>query len=230
MSFTPALGTSSGGTNSWRLLPRHLASALLAGSALFGACAPTQRAIDPSAMSTSSSTVAMHEHEEQSLAGPARATTPLGREARHRLGLPADGAALNADRLPPLDEAQWADPEAVAARFALVRTNFPADEDPAQLRARSSPYVADLFQEDLASSSGGGAGLADLRAQGVVFVGVVGLVTTERSANRSVVDLTVQRSTLGREVPQPGRVEFWRLTLVRDVTSGHWLVAGLELS
>ncbi len=119
----------------------------------------------------------------------------------------------------------------VAARFALIRTNHATDEDPASLRARSSPYVVPRFEEDLGSSSAGAAHLAELRSQGVVFVGdVVGLVTSERSGDRSIVDLTVQRSTVGGDVPQPGAVEFWRLSLVRDAHTGHWLVADLKLS
>jgi hypothetical protein len=119
----------------------------------------------------------------------------------------------------------------VAARFALIRTNYAVDEDPAALGARSSPYVVPRFEEDLGSSSAGAAHLAELRAQDVFFVGdIVGLVTSERSANRSIVDLTVQRSTVRRDLPQPGRIEFWRLTLGRDADNGHWLVADLELS
>ncbi len=133
--------------------------------------------------------------------------------------------------LPPLDEAQWADPQAVAVRFVLVRTNYRADEDPAALRARSSPYVVPRLGAELAPSSGGQAGLAELRAQGAVFAGdVVGVTTTERSEGRSVVDLTVRRSTSVGGEPGPARVSFWRLTLVRDAASGHWQVADLQLS
>ncbi len=119
----------------------------------------------------------------------------------------------------------------MAARFALIRTNYAVDEDPAALRARSSPYVVPRLGEDLGSSSAGAAHLAELRAQNVVFVGdIVGLVTSERSRDRSIVALTVQRSTVGGDVRQPGVVEFWRLFLVRDAHTGHWLVADLELS
>lgn len=119
----------------------------------------------------------------------------------------------------------------MAARFALIRTNYAVDEDPAALRARSSPYVVPHFEEELSSSSAGAAHLAELRAQNVVFVGdIVGLVTSERSRDRSMVALTVERSTVGGDVPQPGVVEFWRLSLVRDADSGHWLVADLKLS
>ncbi|HSH58789.1 MAG TPA: hypothetical protein VK988_03940, partial [Acidimicrobiales bacterium] len=158
-------------------------------------------------------------------------TEALDQEERARLRLPPAGATVDPGRLPPLEEAERADPEAVAARFALIRTNYAVDEDPAALGARSSAYVVPRLGEDLRSSSAGAAHLAELRGQNVVFVGdVVGLVTTERSASRSVVDLTVQRSTVGRDVPQPGRLEFWRVTLVRYADSGHWLVASLRLS
>lgn len=89
------------------------------------------------------------------------------------------------------------------------------------------PYVVPRLQDDLVSSSGGSAGLTELRDQGVVFTGdVVGLVSSERSDGRAVVDLTVRR---GQGLDH-GRVEFWRLTLVREHGSGYWLVADLELS
>jgi hypothetical protein len=172
-----------------------------------------------------------HQHEDEPLQGPARATEALDQEERARLRLPPAGATVDPGRLPPLEEAERADPEAVAARFAVIRTNYAVDEDPAALRARSSPYVIPRFEEELGSSSAGAAHLVELRAQNVVFVGdVVGLVTSERAGDRSIIDLTVRRTAVGGDVPQPGRVEFWRLILVRDAHSGHWLVAGLKLS
>lgn len=173
------------------------------------------------------STTVEQEHGEESLEGPARATVALEAGERARLGLPPAGTSIDADQLAPLDEGKWADPEAVAGRFALVRTNYEAAKDPAALRARAALYVVPRLRDDLASSSGGSVGLAGLRDQGVIFVGdVVGLVTSERSDVRAVVDLTVRRM----QGPGPGLIEFWRLTLVRDFASGHWLVADLAVS
>jgi hypothetical protein len=118
----------------------------------------------------------------------------------------------------------------VAGRFALVRMNYDVADDPEVLQARTSPYVVARFDEDLATSSGAAAGLADLRARGTGFVGdVVGLVTSERAENRAVVDLTLRRSVTG-EGPEHARVEFWRLTLVREIETLRWLVADLERS
>jgi hypothetical protein len=172
----------------------------------------------------------MPEHE--ALHGAARATVALPPSDRARLGLPeVSGTAIDLTARPPLDEVQRADPEVVAVRFVLVRTNYRADEDPAELRGRSSPYVVPPLGAELAWSSSGQAGLAELRAQGAVFAGdVVGVATTERSHNRSVVDLTVRRSTSVGGEPGSARVTFWRLTLVRDAASGHWQVADVQLS
>jgi hypothetical protein len=118
----------------------------------------------------------------------------------------------------------------VAGRFALVRMNYDVADDPEVLQARTSLYVVARFDEDLATSSGGTAGLADLRARGTSVAGdVVGLVTSERSENRAVVDLTLRRSVTG-EGSEHARVEFWRLTLVRETKTLHWLVADLERS
>jgi hypothetical protein len=170
--------------------------------------------------------------EQEVPEGPGRATVAMPPSDRTRLGLPeVSGTAIDPTAVPPLDEVQWADPEAVAVRFVLVRTNYRACEDPAALRRRSSPYVVPRLGTELAWSSGGQAGLAELRAQGAVFAGdVVGVATTERSESRSVVDLTVRRSTSVGGEPGPARVSFWRLTLVRDAPSGHWQVADLQLS
>ncbi len=170
------------------------------------------------------------EHEAQHSA--ARATVVLGPRHRTRLGLPeVSGTAIDPTALPPLDEGQWADPEVVAVRFVLLRTNYRADENPTTLPSHTSPYVVPRLDAELASSSGGQAGLAHLRAQDAVFAGhVVGVATAERSESRSVVELTVQRSTTVGGEPDAGRVNFWRLTLVRDAPSGHWQVADLQLS
>ena len=203
---------------------------LIAGAALLGACAP-QGKPDLPAIPSSTTTSSIHEHEEEAVAGPAKATFALGPGERDRLGLPATGLAVQSDALPPLDEAQWADPEAVAARFALVRTNYRTTEDLVEMRARSAPYVVPRLQQDLASSSGGEAALAELREQGTAFAGdIVGLVTTERSQDRALVDLTIQRLVVDDGLLDPERVVFWRLTLVRDRITGHWLVAELQSS
>jgi hypothetical protein len=173
-----------------------------------------------------------HTPEHDVPQGPGRATVALPPSDRARLGLPeVSGTAIDPTALPALDEVQWADPEVVAVRFVLVRSNYRADEEPAALRARSSPYVAPRLDAELAWSSGGQAGLAELRAQNAVFAGdVVGIATTERSHDRSVVDLTVRHSTTVGGVPDGARVSLWRLTLVRDTSSGHWLVADVQVS
>jgi hypothetical protein len=170
--------------------------------------------------------------EHEALHSAARATVVLAPRDRTRLGLPeVSGAAIDPRALPPLDEDQSADPEVVAVRFVLVRTNYRADEDGAAQRARLRPYVVRRLGAELAWSSGGQAGVAELRAQGAVFAGdVVGVATTERSERRSVVDLTVRRSTSVGGESGSARVSFWRLTLVRDAPSGHWQVADLQLS
>lgn len=117
----------------------------------------------------------------------------------------------------------------MAARLALVRTNYRTTEDSGEVRARAAPYVVPRLQQDLASSSDGEAALAELRAQGTAFAGdVVGLVTSERSQDRALVDLTIQRFVVHDSALDPKRVVFWRLTLVRDRLTGHWLVADLQ--
>ena len=212
------------------LLKRAGPAVLIAGAALLGACAPQVKP-DLSAAPSSTTITSIHEHEDESVAGPARATFALGPGERARLALPATGSAVRSDALPPLDEAQWADPEAVAARFALVRTNYRTTEDLAEMRARSAPYVVPRLQQDLASSSGGEAALAELRAQDTAFAGdVVGLVTSERFQDRALVDLTIQRFLVDDGALDPEQVVFWRLTLVRDRITGHWLVAELQFS
>jgi hypothetical protein len=203
--------------------------ALTVGAALFGACAPSQPSTPTPPLTSSTSTTVgdEQEHGDEPLRGPARATLALQAAERARLGLPPAGTSIDADHLARLTDGQWADPEVVAGRFALVRTNYEAAEDVSALEARSAPYVVPRLRDDLVSSSGGSAGLTDLRDQGVVFTGdVVGLVTSERSDDRALVDLTVRRG----QGFYPGRVEFWRLTLVREPGPGHWLVADLELS
>lgn len=197
--------------------------------AVLGACAPQPR-VSPAALPTSTTTtVVAHQLPEGPVEGPASATITLDATQRAGLGLPPAGAGVEAGDLSSLSEDQWAEPGVVAGRFALVRSNYRIDDDPAALRQRLAPYVVERLAEDLATSSGGGAGLAELRASGAVFRGdVLGLVTTERSESRSVVDLTLRRSTDGDN--RPPRVEFWRLTLVLDRIAGHWLVVDVETS
>ena len=196
---------------------------------MLGACAPQGKPAAP-AVPSSTTTTSIHEHEEE-VTGPARATFALGPGERARLGLATTGSAVQPDALPPLDETQWADPEVVAARCALVRTNYRATEDPSEVRARTTPYVVPRLQEDLASPSGGEAALAELRAQGTAFAGdVVGLVTSERSQDRALVDLTIRSFVVENGALDPERVVFWRLTLVRDRPTGHWLVAEVQAS
>ncbi len=177
------------------------------------------------------------EREEESVAGPPRATVDLEPEERPRVGLRnlplpqrrQPDTALAVGALPPLDEEQWADPGVAAARFALVRSNYRATEDAAVVRARSAPVRR--LQEDLASSSGGEAALAELRAKGTAFTGdVVGLVTSERSQDPALVDLRIQRFFVNGNALDPERIVVWRVTLVRDRLTGHWQVTDLQLS
>ena len=204
---------------------------LLVGGALLGACAPSRGApARPAALSLTTAT-SVYPYGDERVAGPARATVAIEPAERTRLGLPVPASAVLPDALPPLDKAQWADPEVVAVRFALLRTNYRTTEDPAAVRARSAPYVVPRLQQDLASSSGGEAALAELREQVTALAGdVVGLATSERSQDRALVDLTIQRFVVDDGALDPERVVFWRLTLVRDRLTDHWLVADVQSS
>ncbi len=202
---------------------------LLAGVALLIACTFSPGPARTTSLSSTTSTTVKQVHEEETAVGPARATLALEPPERSRLGLPATTSGIHPAELPPLGEAEWADPAVVAARFALIRTNYTAAEDPAVLKARSDPYLVPRLQEDLASSSGGGTVLGELQAKNAVFSGnVLGLVTSERSAERAVVELTARRSVVGDDGLNPERVVFWRVTLVRDAATGHWLVVDLQ--
>lgn len=127
---------------------------------------------------------------------------------------------------------QWADPAAVSARLVVLQTNYRAGEDPAEVRARWSPYLVERMAEDLAASGGGAAPLAELRAKDAVLVGdVVGLTVVERSSNRASVAVTVRRSVLSDGSPvRPARIDFWLIEAVLDPGTGHWLVADVERS
>jgi len=134
--------------------------------------------------------------------------------------------------LPPLNGTQWKDAEAVAARYVVVDTNYPASEDPAVLAARRGAYAGERLRADLASSSSGAVGLDDLRRQGAVFSGdVLGLATDSASPTTTTVTVVVRRTTLvdGHPVVPP-RIVFYRLNLVRDTTNGRWLVVDVRLS
>ena len=204
---------------------------LFAGAALLGACAPSRVAPARPAAASVTTATSVHQHGDEPVVGPARATVTIEAGERARLGLPATASQVHPNVLAPLNEAQWANPEVVAARFALLRTNYRPTEDPAEVRARSVPYVAPRLQQDLAASSGGEAALAELRREGTSFAGnVAGLVTSERSQDRALVDLTIQHFFVDDGSLDPQRVVFWRLTLVRDRLTGHWLVAHLQSS
>ena len=204
---------------------------LLAGAALLDACAPSRGApARPAGPSTTTAT-SIDQYGDKPVAGPARATVAIDAGERTRLGLSAAASQVQPNALASLDEAQWADPEVVAARFALLRTNYRTAEGPTEIRARSDPYVVPRLQQDLAASSEGEAALAELRLRGTVFAGnVVGLVTSERSQDRALVDLTIQRSLVDDGAFDPQRVVFWRLTLVRDRPTDRWLVADVQPS
>ncbi len=204
---------------------------LFAGAALLGACAPSRVAPARPAAPSVTTPTSIHQHGDEPVAGPARATVAIEAGERTRLGLPATASQVHPNALAPLNEAQWANPEVVAARFALLRTNYRPTEDPAEVRAQSAPYVVPRLQQDLAASSGGEAALAELRREGTAFAGnVVGLVTSERSQDRALVDLTIQRSMGNDGALDPQQVVFWRLTLVRDRLTGRWLVANVKPS
>lgn len=157
---------------------------------------------------------------------------PLQSDQRSRLGLPPWGSSVDAAALPPLSAEQWADPAAVSARLVVLLTNYRAAEDPADVRARWSPYLVERLAEDLAASGGGAAPLVELRAKGAVLVGdVVGLTVVERSSGRAAVALTVRRSVLSEgTILRPPLIDLWLVESVLDTATGHWLVAGVERS
>ncbi|MDQ6726172.1 MAG: hypothetical protein M3066_08425 [Actinomycetota bacterium] len=129
-----------------------------------------------------------------------------------------------------LTPAQWADPEAVAARFVLVDTSYSAADDPAGVAARRAFYAAPRLAEDLRSSSSGAARLQDLRRQHGVFAGeVLTVVTTERRDNLAVVAVDA-RLTLTSDGSAHDELRSYQLTMALDSSAGHWLVAGVEES
>jgi hypothetical protein len=194
------------------------------------ACAPARNANPPQEATTTtpaSGTERGHEH----LSGSAAATQRLGASERAALGLPPAGSGgVAAGELPALTRDQWSDPEVVAARFVLVDTNYPADEDPSRVWARRAVYVSARLAEDLRTSSTGAAGLAELATQGAVFQGeVLGLATVKRDDTTAVVASSVRRSTAVAAGPLRTRVAFYRLTLVRH-GDGRWLVVDVQVT
>lgn len=155
---------------------------------------------------------------------------PLTAERRAALGLPPAGQAPQ--EFPPLSAQQWADPEAVAARFVLSITNYTAAEDPQGVNARTAVYASERLRRELATSSSGTAGLEDLRRVQAVFRGeVLAIVTEARSDAGAVVNLTVRvTSSLVAMPSSPPRVAFFRLTLSPEPGGSRWLVVGVERS
>lgn len=162
--------------------------------------------------------------------GDGPGTEGLTAQSRTRLGLPERGQS--AAQLQPLRTEQWADPEAVAVRFVLADSNYATSEDPATVSARRLVYATERLRADLAESSSGAAGRAELQDQGVVSEGeVLGVATTARSDDTAVVTVSVRRSMTANGAPfAMPRVGFYRLTLAPDQPSGRWLVARVELS
>lgn len=161
---------------------------------------------------------------------PPQATRPLDAARRRVLGLPFAGEVRFP--MPPLTAIQWADPEAVAARYVLVDTNYPSSADPAALSARRGAYATERLRADLATSSSGAAGLEGFRRQGAVFTGdVLGLATDSASSTTTTVTAVARRATLvdGHPVATP-RIAFYRLTLVHDPANARWLVVDVRLS
>lgn len=157
-------------------------------------------------------------------------TGRLTPQRRTALGLPQPRQP--ATDLPALGDGQWADPEAVAARYVLVDTNYSVTEDPRAVNARRALYAGDRLRADLATSSSAGAGTDELRHQGGELHGeILGLVTTERSEDTAAVSVMVRRTlTANGEPVGTARIGFYGITLVGDAVAGHWLVAGVEIS
>lgn len=160
-----------------------------------------------------------------------RGLAPLENDQRSQLGLPPTGFPIDAASLRPLTAEQWADPAAVSARLVVLETNYRAGEDPAEIRARWTPYLIERMAEDLAAS-GGTAAPAEFRAIDAVLVGdIVGLAVVERSSGRASVALTVRRSVLsGGNAIRRARIDFWLVEAVLDHSAGRWLVAAVERS
>lgn len=170
-------------------------------------------------------------NSEGPMDGASQALAPLESHQRSQLGLPPTDPAIDAASLPPLTAEQWADPAAVSARLVVLQTNYRAGEDPAQVRARWTPFLVERLVENLAAS-GGTAASAEFRAVDAVLVGdVVGVAVVERASGRASVALTVRRSVLsGGNAIRRTRIDFWLVEAVLDPGAGRWLVAAVERS
>ncbi len=200
---------------------------LLALSFLLGACGPrtTARAGNSQgstpATHTGPASPAVtagedHGEEESGTLGPAR---------RVQLGLFGTGA------IPVPTPQQWADPQAVAARFVLADTTYAATEDPATVTARRAAYATPRLAADLATSSSGAARLDELRRRQGRFTGeVLSITTSQENGELAVVHLSVAVVLTGSDQPPDRRVRFYELTLGREFSRGRWLVARVEQS
>lgn len=142
------------------------------------------------------------------------------RQERARLGLPPAGTAIDAVHLNPAPRASGLiQTRGSGGPIALVRTNCEAAADPAALPARSVPNVVPrLSAMTWRPRPKALPPWANCATKAVVFASdVVGLVSSERSAERAVVDLILRRGRAYRR-----RVEFRRLALERDPGTGHW--------
>lgn len=201
------------------------------GLVLVAGCAPSRRSEPTLTLASEPSTRSALPQGPEPASGPERATVALDGARRNHLGLPPLGSAVDVGALEPLTPAQWADPEAVAARVAVLQTNYRAEENPADVEQRWRPYLSAPLAAELAGPPGGAAGLAQLRADNAVFAGEVLGVHVEQTDERAVVSLTVRHSVVSSgRAAQPARVAFWTLTLVADPTRQRWFVVTIERS
>lgn len=216
--------------------PRTLAVVgVMAALALTTSCAPTGRGATrtpPPITTRSPSLRGTTEGRDDAREGTGRAAVALTDEHRSGLGLPAHGEQLEVAALAPLTAAQWDDPGAVAARLALLQTNYRAGEDPRHVSARWVPYLASRLVEDLAASGSTAPPPDELHTPDAVFVGeVLSLAIVELSSAHAVVNLILRRGTVvgGKDIQRP-RIVFWVVTLVRDPAAERWFVAELDRS
>lgn len=154
---------------------------------------------------------------------------PIAGSLRTDLGLPSDGH--QAGDLPALTEAQWSNPSAVAVRYVLADTNYSPDEQSAAAAARRNVHASEYLATQPGNTASGAAMLEEQRRHHAVFVGEILGVAGEVAGDRATVTLTVRRSALidGRPAAPP-RIGFQRLVLVRQPSSGRWLVVAVTLS
>ena len=212
-----------------RLLSHALTVGGVLGLGLFlGACgsrsATTARpgglaggTVTTHALSTSSTVTNDHGDENSGRLTPAQ---------RAELGLSGPGTSIQA----PTPQ-QWADPQAVAARFVLADTSYSAAEDPVAVNARRAAYVTPRLAADLATSSSGAARLEELRRRQASFTGeVLSITTHQANGDVTVVRLSVAVVLTSSDQPPDRRVRFYQLTLWRELSVGQWLVARAEQS